>query len=156
MAYRFQVAIGCARPHELADWWAETLGWTVEEQDEDFIRRMIAEGYATDDDTSRHHGRLVWSDGAAIRHPDSAGPASPWSRVLFQVVPEANQTVRKTKNKLHLDIRVGDDDVDAVVARPGERGAAFLRTGEQAPRTWVTIADPEGNEFCVLRPRPAE
>ena len=33
MAYEFQVAVDCADPHVLADWWAETLGWQVEPQD---------------------------------------------------------------------------------------------------------------------------
>jgi Glyoxalase-like domain len=145
MPYRFQVAIDCARPHELADWWAETLGWSVEEQDEDFIRRMIAESYATDDDTMRHRGKLVWADGAAIRHPDAAAPDSPWSRVLFQVVPEA----KTVKNRVHLDIRIGDDDPDAVVASLTKRGASELHRGQQGPHLWVTMADPEGNEFCV-------
>jgi hypothetical protein len=73
MPYDFQVAVDCADAHGLADWWAETLDWVVEEQDPDFIR-MIAEGYATDADTAVRGGRLVWSDGAAIRHPDA--PAS--------------------------------------------------------------------------------
>ena len=38
----FQVTIDCAEPHELADWWAEALGWQVEPSDEAFIRRMNA------------------------------------------------------------------------------------------------------------------
>ena len=70
MAYEFQVAVDCADPHTLADWWAETLGWQVEPQDEAFIRRMITAGYAADSDTRRHNGALVWKDGAAIHHPD--------------------------------------------------------------------------------------
>ena len=37
MAFDFQVTIDCAGPHELADWWAEALGWQVEAQDEAFI-----------------------------------------------------------------------------------------------------------------------
>jgi hypothetical protein len=47
MAYEFQVAVDCAEPHTLADWWAQTLGWQVEPQDEGFIRRMISAGHAT-------------------------------------------------------------------------------------------------------------
>ncbi len=35
----------------MADWWAETLNWVVEPQDEDFIRSMIEQGFATDEDT---------------------------------------------------------------------------------------------------------
>ncbi len=88
MAYDFQLAVDCARPHELADWWAQTLGWVVEESDEDFVRKMVAEGYATESDTMIHNGKLVWVTGAAIRHPD--GPATGnRKRVIFQQVPEA-------------------------------------------------------------------
>lgn len=93
MAYDFQVAVDCEDPHALADWWAETLGWLVEEQDENFIRQMVAEGYATDADTIRHNGMLVWRTGAAIRHPDSAprGATTGWrKRMLFQQVPEGS------------------------------------------------------------------
>jgi hypothetical protein len=67
MAYEFQVTVDCADPHVLADWWAQTLGWQVEQQDEAFIRRMISEGYATDADTKRHNGALVWS--GRVGHP---------------------------------------------------------------------------------------
>jgi Glyoxalase-like domain len=140
--YKFQVVVDCERPHELADWWAETLGWTVEPQDESFIKRMIAEGYATDDDTMTHRGALVWSEGAAVNHPD---PAGSHPRVLFQFVPEA----KTVKNRLHLDVRVGDENVEAQVSGLTARGATVLHTGTQGPHTWVTMADPEGNEFCV-------
>ncbi len=53
MAYDFQVAVDCASPHVLAAWWADALGWLVEEQDEDFIRKMITEGYAQTRRTKR-------------------------------------------------------------------------------------------------------
>jgi len=59
MPLTVQVAVDCREPHALADWWAETLGWTVEPQDADFIRRMVAEGHATADETTEHAGRLV-------------------------------------------------------------------------------------------------
>src|SRR5919206_76579 len=78
----FQVVMDCAAPHELADWWAEALGWQVEPQDEAFIRRMIDAGYASEADTTTHHGALVWKEGAAINSPDPGRP-----RVLFQLVP---------------------------------------------------------------------
>lgn len=87
MAYDFQLAVDSARPHELADWWAETLAWVVDEPDEDFIRRMIAEGYAADSDTMTHNGEPVWVDGAAILHPESPEHGLR-RRVLFQQVPE--------------------------------------------------------------------
>ena len=73
--YTFQVVVDCADPHPLADWWAEVLGWQVEPQDEGFIRSMIDQGFATEDETTRHHGKLVWATGAAINHPEGAGRA---------------------------------------------------------------------------------
>lgn len=141
MAYEFQVTQDSTDPHPLADWWAETLGWEVEPSDEAFIARMIAEGYATDDETTVHDGVRVWKAGAAIRHPDGRGP-----RVLFQLVPEA----KTVKNRMHLDVRVGEaDDVDVVVEKLTARGARFLHHGRQGPHTWATLTDPQGNEFCV-------
>jgi hypothetical protein len=143
MAYEFQVTQDSSDPHTLADWWAETLGWEVEPSDEAFIRRMISEGYASDDDTKVHNGTLVWKVGAAIRHPKGFERAP---RVLFQLVPEE----KTVKNRMHLDVRVGpDEDVEAVVARLTARGATFLHQGRQGPLAWTTLADPEGNEFCV-------
>ena len=144
MPYDFQIAVDASRPHDLADWWAETLQWVVEPQDEAFIRRMIAEGMATESDTTTHNGRLVWRDGGAIRHPDApTGLARP--RILFQWVPEP----KAAKNRMHLDVSVGEENVDAEVARLTERGATYLHKASQGPHWWVTMADPEGNEFCV-------
>lgn len=144
MAYNFQVTIDCAAPHPLADWWAQTLGWQVEPSDEAFIRRMITEGLATEADTMTHRGILVWKEGAAIVHPDGVGAAP---RVLFQLVPEP----KAVKNRLHLDVRIGADDVEAKVAELVAAGATELSKGRQGPHTWTTLADPEGNEFCVSR-----
>src|ERR1700744_5208861 len=102
MAYDFQVAVDCADPHALADWWADALGWGVEPSDEAFIREMIGKGMATEGDTTVHRGALVWRTGAPIRHPD--GPArGPRKRILFQEVPER----KTTKNRVHLDVWVG-------------------------------------------------
>ncbi len=142
MAYLFQVTFDSAEPHTLADWWADALGWEVEPSDEAFIRRMIDEGLASDEDTTTHHGTLVWKEGAAIRHRDGLDHAP---RVLFQLVPEP----KTVKNRVHLDVRIGADDVEAVVERLSDRGATVLWRGRQGPHSWVTIADPEGNELCV-------
>ncbi len=144
MAYDFQVAMDCNHPHVLADWWADALGWVVEPSDEELIRDMVGKGMASEDDLAVHRGHLVWRTGAAIRHPD--GPArGPRKRILFQEVPE-----RKTiKNRMHLDVWVGAENVDAVVARLTEAGGRFLYRGQQGPHSWVTMADPEGNELCI-------
>jgi hypothetical protein len=140
MAFDFQVAIDCASPHELADWWAEALGWQVEPQDESFIRRMVQTGAASEEDTTEHRGALVWKTGAALDSPDPGRP-----RVLFQHVPEA----KTVKNRVHLDVRVGPERREAEVARLLGLGATELWRGSQGPYEWVTLADPEGNEFCV-------
>jgi len=98
-SWRVQVTIDCERPHELADWWAETLRWEVEPQDESFIRSMIEQGLAIDDDTATHRGALVWKTATAIRPSDATdGP-----RMLFQWVPEA----KSVKNRIHHDLRPG-------------------------------------------------
>jgi hypothetical protein len=144
VAYDFQVAFDCADAHLLAHWWAETLGWVVEEQDPDFIRRMIAAGHATESDTAVRNGKLVWSDGAAIRHPDAAA-SGPRRRIIFQVVPEP----KTAKNRVHIDVWVGADNIAGQVENLVARGATFLHKGNQGPHEWVTLADPEGNEFCV-------
>lgn len=148
MAYEFQVTVDCADPHALADWWAETLDWQVEPSDEAFIRKMLAAGHAAESDTTVHNGVLVWREGQAIRHPDGLERAP---RLLFMLVPEP----KTAKNRTHLDVRIGTDDVPATVARLAERGAKFLHEGRQGPHTWVTLADPEGNEFCVSQSAPA-
>ena len=140
MATDFQVVVDCAAPHELADWWADALGWQVEAQDEAFIRRMIDAGYATEDQTTTHRGALVWKEGAAINSPDPNRP-----RVLFQQVPEG----KTVKNRMHLDLRVGAERREAEVARLVAAGATELHRASQGPHEWATLADPEGNEFCV-------
>jgi len=143
MTYTVQIVIDSADPHVLADWWAETLGWRVEEQDAAFIRQMIDAGHATETDSRVHHGALVWKEGAAI-HPDEE---ESWrrARILFQQVPEA----KTGKNRVHLDLRLGDEDPEALREKLTGRGATVLHSGRQGPHTWVTMADPEGNEFCV-------
>lgn len=91
-----------------------------------------------------HHGTLVWKDGAAIRKPGDDGP-NPAERILFQTSAEP----KSTKNRVHLDIRLAGDDKDAVRDQLAARGALFLWTASQGPHSWYTMADPEGNEFCI-------
>jgi hypothetical protein len=143
MAYDLQVVIDSSDPHALADWWAEAIGWVVEPSDEDFIRKMVAEGYATEADTATHRGVLVWREGAAIRHPEGLESGRP--RILFQLVPES----KTAKNRVHLDIRVGAENREKELARLVAAGATELHRGRQGPHAWITIADPEGNELCL-------
>ncbi|MER5295534.1 VOC family protein [Streptomyces pharetrae] len=68
--------------------------------------------------------------------------------LLFIRVPEG----KSVKNRLHLDFR--PDDQRAEVARLLGLGARHADVG-QGEQTWVVLADPEGNEFCVLRSHTA-
>ena len=64
--------------------------------------------------------------------------------ILFLKVPEEKQE----KVRLHIDLR--PDDQDAEVARAEAMGATRVDIG-QGEETWVVLADPQGNEFCILR-----
>src|SRR3990170_825312 len=78
--------------------------------------------------------------------PPAASPqvgASP--DILFLRVPEQ----KSVKNRLHIDLR--PDDQAAEVARLESLGASQVSVGQGDDATWVVLADPDGNEFCVLR-----
>lgn len=66
--------------------------------------------------------------------------------IVFVPVTEG----KETKNRLHLDLR--PDDREAEVERLVDMGARHVDLG-QAAVDWTVLADPEGNEFCVLRQR---
>jgi predicted enzyme related to lactoylglutathione lyase len=69
--------------------------------------------------------------------------------LVFVPVPEA----KTVKNRLHLDLAPDDRDVE--VERLERLGAQRVDVGQSADTTWVVLADPEGNEFCVLSARDA-
>jgi Glyoxalase-like domain len=62
-------------------------------------------------------------------------------RLFFQLVPEA----RTVKNRVHLDLQAPDAEAEA--DRLTRLGARILARREY----WITLADPEGNEFCIQR-----
>lgn len=66
-------------------------------------------------------------------------------RLLFLKVPET----KKLKNRLHLDLR--PDDQQAEIERLLTLGAAYADVRQSDAESLVVLADPEGNEFCVLR-----
>jgi len=69
-------------------------------------------------------------------------------RVLFIEVPEAKQI----KNRIHFDLRPVEGDRDTELARLIELGATTVDDRRNPDGTgWVVLADPEGNEFCILR-----
>ena len=65
--------------------------------------------------------------------------------LLFGTVPEG----KTIKNRLHLDLRPVDQAAE--VARLEALGASRVDVGQGPDVTWIVLADPEGNEFCVLR-----
>ena len=69
--------------------------------------------------------------------------------LLFLKVPEP----KREKVRLHIDLR--PEDQAAEVARAEAMGATRVDIGQGEP-TWVVLADPEGNEFCILAPSRRE
>ncbi|MHB8394591.1 MAG: VOC family protein [Candidatus Dormibacteria bacterium] len=67
--------------------------------------------------------------------------------LIFVRVPEP----KTVKNRLHIDLNPVDRDLE--VERLIALGAKRVDVGQGPEVTWVVLADPEGNEFCVLRPR---
>ena len=81
-------------------------------------------------------------DEVVVAKDDDTYPA-----LVFVPVPEA----KTVKNRLHLDL--APDDRDAEVSRLEAFGAKRVDIGQGTDQTWVVLADPEGNEFCVLSTR---
>jgi hypothetical protein len=114
----------------LSRWWATALGWEVGYADEEEV--VLVPPHAADP------ARDV---PAAERGPG----------LVFVSVPEA----KTVKNRLHIDLApFAADDQAAEVRRLEELGARRVDVGQDEKVTWVVLADPEGNEFCVLGPRP--
>jgi hypothetical protein len=80
----------------------------------------------------------------AIEKADESGPA-----VLFVKVPDE----KAGKNRMHFDLN--PDDQAAEVERALSLGATHVEIGQERDPdvTWKVLADPEGNEFCILTPR---
>ncbi|MEZ5343013.1 MAG: VOC family protein [Acidimicrobiales bacterium] len=139
MKRAIQIAFNAKDPHTLADFWAAALGYDIV-ADEAFVEAMIEQGFATEDDTIRHNGILTWADGAAASDPEGLLP-----RFYFQ----RSTTEKVGPNRLHFDLQVGPEHRDDEVKRLIDLGATRLWDGNQGPHSWITLADPEGNEFCV-------
>jgi hypothetical protein len=118
-----QVTVDCRNPHRLAGFWAAVLDYRVIEDKGDQVE--IASWEPTVE--------------AVRREPMP-------STVMFIRVPED----KVTKNRLHLDVMPIDVSQDEEVERLIGLGAGRVDIG-QGRQSWVVLADPEGNEFCVLR-----
>jgi len=60
---------------------------------------------------------------------------------------------KTVKNRLHLDLTPGPDGRDAEVERILALGGRRVDIGQSGTESWTVLADPEGNEFCILRPK---
>jgi hypothetical protein len=139
------MTMDCAEPRAQARFWAVALG---------YIERPPPAGFASWDAWSAHHGvpEAEWDDGAYLSDPEGVLP-----NLSFLKVPEG----KVAKNRLHLDIQAGGgrevpwdtrwERVVEAVARLTAAGATVQYEGRVDGRPdHVVMADPEGNEFCVL------
>jgi predicted enzyme related to lactoylglutathione lyase len=65
----------------------------------------------------------------------------------------AGDTRKTVKNRVHLDLTTTPDDRDAEIERLLGLGARRVDIGQTGEESWDVLADPEGNEFCVVRPK---
>lgn len=148
MGHGFQVTFDAGSPRALGTFWALALGYVEEPPPPGFgswDAALDAWGFDPDDRDLAY----------ALVDPEGGGP-----RVYFQRVPEG----KTAKNRVHLDVRSpGSGAIDRedraaklAAARVHARtlvdaGGSVLREVDD-PRegAWVVMADPEGNEFCVV------
>ena len=127
MASKFtDVAIDCADPAGLARFWCAVLDYEVRDAAEDEVTigsPLVPEG------------------------KDRLGPVPP--TLTFARVPEG----KTVKNRIHIDVNPTDREQHEEVSRLLDLGARNADVGQTGDETWVVLADPEGNEFCVLAGR---
>jgi catechol 2,3-dioxygenase-like lactoylglutathione lyase family enzyme len=114
--------VDCANAHELSEWWKPVLGYADLDGDPN----------------------LPGHEECMIRDPGSG------HQVLFIEVPDA----KAGKNRIHFDLRPRAGTRDEELERLLAHGATVVDDlrGQHGPGTgWVVLADPEGNEFCILR-----
>ena len=144
MATGVQVVFDCADPARLSRFWAEALGYKLDDPPNGYDRW---EDWLREQDIPEER----WNDASAVVDPDGTGP-----RIYLQRVPEA----KTVKNRVHLDLNVTGGPsaasmeerrgrVDAEVERLLGIGATRLRAVEELGVYWVVMHDPEANEFCV-------
>ncbi|NGO76914.1 hypothetical protein G6045_14760 [Streptomyces sp. YC504] len=149
MTLHWKLVIDAEEPRSQADFWAAALGYELEDHSA-LIGQLLAGGAVKPEEAPEWNGRPAFRDYAAVRHPDD--PYDEFTgmgegrRLLFQRVPEK----KTVKNRLHLDVHTAEGrDRDEEVARLEALGARELYRIKEPIGEWVTMADPEGNEFCV-------
>ncbi|MEU6019734.1 VOC family protein [Streptomyces sp. NPDC047515] len=145
MAAQWTLTIDCAHPAKLAGFWALAL---------DYMPKPPPAGFESWEEWFSHHEvpPHEWDQGAYLCDPDGVGPT-----LSFLQVPES----KVVKNRLHLDVQVGGGRdtpwevrwprVVRAVERLTAAGATAIREHEMQGRPdHVVMADPEGNEFCLV------
>lgn len=145
MSTRWTVTLDCAQPTRLAQFWALALG---------YVPKPPPAGFGSWEEWFAHHGvpEEEWDDGAYLCDPDGVGPT-----LSFLKVPEP----KMAKNRVHLDVQAGGGQdtpweerwprVVEAIERLTSAGATVVREHDMDGRPdHVEMADPEGNEFCVL------
>ncbi len=137
-----QVTFDCTDPHAQARFWAVAADMQVDDH-HDMITGLIEGGQvpADSEDVEEVDGRRRWKPYASISPTDEADG----NRMLFQLVEEP----KVAKNRVHLDLHVPEGERPTKVAQLIELGATWLWDAAVGPQSWDTLADPEGNEFCV-------
>ncbi|KFU82858.1 VOC family protein [Amycolatopsis lurida] len=126
MARLRDIVFDCRHPASLARFWASVLdGYEVAPYDEEELDRLRSLGFSGPED----------DPSVLVEAP--SGP-----RLFFNLVPES----KVVKNRVHLDLT--GDDVERLVFL----GARVLARPEDG---LVVLADPEGNEFCLVTPPPS-
>ncbi|MGF1341360.1 VOC family protein [Streptomyces flavovirens] len=148
MILHWKLVIDAGDPHAQADFWAEALGYEVEDNSP-LITELLAGGQVPEAAVVESHGRHAWRGLAAVRHPDDPHDARSGTglgrRLLFQQVVEP----KTVKNRLHIDVHTEPGQREEEVARLVRLGASVLDTIEEPGGSWQVLLDPEGNEFCV-------
>jgi catechol 2,3-dioxygenase-like lactoylglutathione lyase family enzyme len=138
-----QITFDCADPARLAAFWADVLGYQLQPP---------PEGFDSWDDALASFGvpRDQWNSRSAIVPLEPGHP-----RVFFQRVPEG----KTVKNRVHLDVRAapglqGDERMGALQAEADRLvglGASVAYRVEPGgmDNGFITMRDPEGNEFCL-------
>jgi catechol 2,3-dioxygenase-like lactoylglutathione lyase family enzyme len=88
-------------------------------------------------------------DGSIAIGPPDGGYGGPQPILILS--PSSNP--RAGKLPLHLDVNPTDRDQDAELERLLALGARPADVGQTGTESWHVLADPEGNEFCLLRTR---
>jgi hypothetical protein len=131
MALRwYTLVVDCRDVKKQATWWAQALDWTIIHESEKECVIVPS-----------------WADETLIEQ-------TPWERVgpgmVFVPVSEG----KSIKNRLHIDLAPHiSQDRDAEIERLERLGARRTDVGQSDAATWTVLADPEGNEFCVLSSR---